>query len=280
MAPRYPGNSTFLEAAQYTRTPGSNGTVVRIVMHDMEIPERPDTAEACARMFHTTTASKSVHFCVDNNSCVQLVDIDRRAWHAPPNKGSVGIEHAGFARQNMSSWLDAYGRAMLGISARLSAWLCRTLDIPARWMTVAQVRAGQRGFCTHADVSAAFRQTDHTDPGAGFPKDYYLRLVTAHLSGGNVSAVQPTLQEIQQGILYYDMGKEMVNPLTVLSRLYRMVGDQAAVLRAIQDAERAGSVDVQALAKALAAQLPTTLNVDPRELAAAVAEEIHQRMAS
>jgi N-acetyl-anhydromuramyl-L-alanine amidase AmpD len=280
MAPRYPGNSTFLEAAQYTRAPGSNGTVVRIVIHDMEIPERPDTAEACARMFHTTTAQKSAHFCVDNNSCVQCVDVDRRAWHAPPNRGSVGIEHAGFAGQNLTSWLDAYGRAMLDVSARLVAWLCGTLEIPARWMTVAQVRAGERGICTHADVSAAFRQTDHTDPGGAFPKDYYLGLVKAYLSGGDVSAVQPTLQEIQKGILYYDMGRDMVNPITVLSRLYEMVSDQAGILKTIQDAGRADAVDVPALAKALAALLPTTLNVDARTLAVAVSDEIHLRMAS
>lgn len=33
------------------------------------------------------------------------------------------------------------------------------------------MKAGQRGICTHADISAAFRESDHTDPGSGFPLD-------------------------------------------------------------------------------------------------------------
>lgn len=241
MAPRYPGNSAFLEAAQYTKTPGSNGTVTRIVIHDMEMAEGNDTAESCARMFHTTTDQKSAHFCVDNNSVVQCVDIDRRAWHAPPNKGSIGIEQAGRASQTRAQWLDAYGLSMLDLSARLCAWLCRTLSIPARWLTVAQLRNGERGLCTHADVSAAWGQTDHTDPGPNFPKDWYLRQVQSYLSGstnggGDVSLDSTDIQKIQQGVLFYDLGPDAVNPLTLMKRTYTMV---TSLVTGEQDQDRA-----------------------------------------
>lgn len=265
MAPRYPG-STFLEAAQYTHAIGSNGTVTRIVIHDMEMAEGNATAESCARMFHTTTAQKSAHFTVDNTSVVQCVDIDRRAWHAPPNLGSIGIEHAGYANQTRAQWLDPFGISMLNLSARLSAWLCRTLSIPARWLTVAQLRAGERGLCTHADVSNAWGQTDHTDPGPNFPKDWYLRQVQSYLTGAtnggeDVPLDDTDITKIQKGILYYDLGREAVNPLTLLSRTYSMVSslitgekDQDRALAAIQ-AMIAAQADVIA-AKVVAALPP------------------------
>ena len=33
------------------------------------------------------------------------------------------------------------------------------------------MKAGRRGYTSHAEVSKAFRQTDHTDPGVNFPWD-------------------------------------------------------------------------------------------------------------
>lgn len=179
--PRYPGAAPFIEARNYNHAAGSNGTITRIVIHDMEMAEKGDTAESCAKFFARTTNQASAHFTVDNNSVVPCVDLDKRAWHAPPNPGSVGIEHAGFANQKMADWLDEYGKAMLDKSAELTAWLCQTLGIPARWLSVADLRNGQRGLCTHADVSAAWHQTDHQDPGKAFPKDYYLVLVNKYL---------------------------------------------------------------------------------------------------
>jgi len=180
MTRRYPGAS-FLEAAHYSQAAGSNGTVTRIVVHDMEMAEGRTTAETCARMFHTTDRQVSAHFCVDSDSVVQCVDLDRRAWHAPPNSGSIGVEHAGFATQSRAQWLDPYGSAMLTRSAALTAWLCDTLDIPVVRRRASDLLAGRRGLCGHADVSSAWHETDHTDPGGAFPWDWYLAKVTSFL---------------------------------------------------------------------------------------------------
>jgi len=193
MPPRYPG-AAFLEAAQFTDTAGSNRMVTRIVIHDMEMAEGATTAEACARMFHTSTRQASAHFCVDSDTVVQCVDLDRRAWHAPPNTGSIGIEHAGFAAQSRSQWLDPYGTAMLTRSAALTAWLSALLDIPVVKLTAADLLAGRRGLCGHVDVSKAWHKTDHTDPGAAFPWDWYLDQVSRILKlidGGDPVVIRP-----------------------------------------------------------------------------------------
>jgi hypothetical protein len=43
-----------------------------------------------------------------------------------------------------------------------------------RWLDADDVRAGRRGITGHAEVSAAYRQSDHWDPGPGFPVESFL----------------------------------------------------------------------------------------------------------
>jgi N-acetyl-anhydromuramyl-L-alanine amidase AmpD len=286
MATRYP-SSKFIRARNFTHGPGLNLPVKRIVIHDMEMAEKSSTAEACAAMFAGPSSPRaSVHFMVDSDSVVQGVELDRIAWHAPPNTGSVGIEHAGFAGQRRAQWLDVYGVAMLERSTALCAWLCAVLGVPDNWLTPAALRAGGRGLCTHADVSAAWHETDHTDPGPGFPKDYYLKRVRAHLSGsartpgGTMSETQPSLTEIKQGVLFYPLDKVHVNPLTLLQRTYDLVSAQTGVLQALQEAEAGEVVDVTALAAAIVAGLPEIVvhQVDQAALAKAVADQLAERL--
>jgi hypothetical protein len=52
--------------------------------------------------------------------------------------------------------------------------------IPARWLTVAQMRDGvSKGHVTHNDARLAWGGTDHTDPGAGFSRQYVIDRLTA-----------------------------------------------------------------------------------------------------
>ena len=66
-------------------------------------------------------------------------------------------------------------------SARITAEWCRKYSIPPVHLTVAQLKAGRKGFVGHVDVSNAYHQSDHDDPGPNFPWDYYLGLVRANL---------------------------------------------------------------------------------------------------
>lgn len=172
----------FIAAANFT--PGGNTPVTRIVIHDEEYPEKPTSAEEIAQFFHNqprNSSGSSAHLVVDDNSIVQCVHFTDRAWHAPPNTGSIGLEHSGYSHESRDEWLDPYGIAMLRLSAAAVAQLCHQFDIPIRKLSAAELAANPqaRGICGHADVSAAFHQSTHTDPGPNFPWDVYLPWVAS-----------------------------------------------------------------------------------------------------
>lgn len=153
-----------------------------LVLHSMEMAEASTTAERCAEYFagqppHSEkTPGTSAHACIDDDSIIQCVAWDRVAWHAPgANQWGIGLEHAGYARQSTSQWLDDYGRRMLG----LSSWLCQALaaqfGIPLQIADPEMLVAGEPGITTHAFVTQAFKKGDHTDPGLEFPLAWYLQ---------------------------------------------------------------------------------------------------------
>jgi hypothetical protein len=159
----------------------------------MEMIEKPTTAEDCAAYFSRTTRDASAHFCVDNNSIVQCVDLRDVAWAAPgANHNGVQIEHAGFAKQTTYEWKDPYGLEMLRRSAKLTAWICRTGGIPPVRLGASDLLHGLRGITGHADVSAAFRRSSHYDPGTGFPWDWYLAEVKSAMGAGVTTKPAPS----------------------------------------------------------------------------------------
>ena len=93
----------FVESPNMTRAPGRPIDVV--VIHTMEISERPDAAEICARWFKTPVSQVSAHYCVDADSLIQCVREPNIAWHARGgNRDSIGVELAGFASQTKRDW--------------------------------------------------------------------------------------------------------------------------------------------------------------------------------
>jgi len=151
-----------------------------IVIHTMEAPEKPGTARAVAEWFAGPNAPEaSAHFCIDAAEVIQCVPEDVVAWAAPgANRRGIHLEHAGYAGQSPAAWDDEYSRGVLARSAELAADICRRYAVPIVRLTVAELRAGKRGFCGHVDVTNAFNDGHgHTDPGAGFPWDRYLGLV-------------------------------------------------------------------------------------------------------
>lgn len=166
-----------------------------IVIHAMEYPEKPDSAEWCARFFaglEGPAPKASAHACVDSDSIVQCVPWEQVAWHAPgANQWGIGIEHAGMSRQSIAEWQDSYSAAMLDLSAWLCAELCALFAIPIDFLDSDELAAAgeaARGITTHAQVSKAFKKSDHTDPGPSFPMGDYLRLVSKYAldAGGTV----------------------------------------------------------------------------------------------
>ena len=172
------GEIELVQARNYTV--GRYGkAVTHIVIHSMEAPEASTTAEAVARWFAGPNAPKaSAHYCIDDDSIVQCVRDDDIGWHAPGlNSRSIGLEHAGYARQTTAQWLDAFSRRMLERSAKLCAVLCKRYNIPVRFVDGEALARYEPGITTHHAVSEEFEQSDHWDPGPNFPMGFYLDLV-------------------------------------------------------------------------------------------------------
>jgi N-acetyl-anhydromuramyl-L-alanine amidase AmpD len=187
----------FVQARNYTK--GRSNHIDVLVIHTMESPEKPDTAESVANWFAGSTAPQaSAHYCIDANSVVQCVRDTDVAWAAPgTNHDGLQFEHAGRAAQTKSDWSDDYSTKMLERSAELVAEKCRKYDIPPVWLRAADLRAGKRGITGHAEVSAAFKRSNHTDPGTSFPIEKYLTRVKAHL-GTAAADFKPELKAPEQ----------------------------------------------------------------------------------
>ena len=158
-----------------------------IVIHAMEYPEKPKSADWCARYFaglEGEAPRASAHACVDDAEIVQCVPWQQIAWHAPgANRLGIGIEHAGMSSQTPAEWQDAYSAAMLDNSAWLVAHLCSLFMIPVDFIDAGELAAERdraAGITTHAEVTKAFQGSTHTDPGKGFPLGEYLRLVSKY----------------------------------------------------------------------------------------------------
>jgi hypothetical protein len=157
-----------------------------IVIHVMEAGETAKTAENVANWFHSEAEPRtSAHFCVDNDSCIQCLQLRDVAFAAPgANRNGVHIELAGYAKQGKAEWLDAYGKQMLPRAATLLAQYVipkmetlAGIPFPVRYVDAEGLKRGERGITTHNEVTKAFRLSDHHDPGPGFPIAEFIEMV-------------------------------------------------------------------------------------------------------
>lgn len=158
--------------AAHDSGPRRPAAVRHIVIHSTE----GGTAASVAAFF-ATTAQASTHLVVDDRGCYRCVPDLVIPWGAPGvNTSGLHIEHCGFARWPAGEWMRH--RPTLERSAAKAAVWCWTFKIPRRFLTVDELRLGRAGFCRHADASRAFGTAGgHTDPGEGFPRDFYLSCV-------------------------------------------------------------------------------------------------------
>ena len=169
---------------QYKR-PGR--VVTFIVIHCTDGHEGTRQDDNVAEMFakRDLFPRRSCHYVVDADSVTQCVEDDSVAWHcgSTGNLRGLGIEICGFAKQTRADWLDDVSKATLGIAARLTHELCKRYNLPLEVLNADALRAGHSGITTHASVSAAWKESSHTDPGPNFPMDAFMRAV-------NMAAVQ------------------------------------------------------------------------------------------
>lgn len=206
----------FIQARNYTK--GRIKPIRLVVIHDMEAPEKPDTAENIASWFAGPTAPQaSAHVCIDNDSIVGCVHDEDTAWAAPnANSDGLHIEHAGYANQSFNDWLDPFGKAMIEISAKHAAAWCKKYGIPPRHLSISEIRNGAKGFAGHVDITNALNGgSGHTDPGPNFPWDYYLSRVIFYLSPAGVASggeeMIILLRDPKNGAIYKTDGFQAVH---------------------------------------------------------------------
>ena len=144
------------------------GDIGLIVVHCTE----SNSASSSAQWFQNPVAQGSAHLVVDDNECYRTLDNDVIPWGAKgANTRGFHIEITGWARWNRNDWLKR--EATLRRAAYKAAVHARRFGIPIRWLTAAQLRAGENGFVTHALCSEVFGG-DHSDPGRNCPTDELL----------------------------------------------------------------------------------------------------------
>ncbi len=162
-----------------------------IILHSTQGP----SAGAAARWFMNPASGGSSNLVLDGSRCYMSLRDDVIPWGAPPlNTLGFHIEQAGFARWTRRQWLVR--RLTVRRAAYKAALRCRWYGIPPVELDVAalvkdfgssfqgnfQPGPLRGGIVTHATVSAAFHESDHTDPGAGYPMDVFLSYLTGFLA--------------------------------------------------------------------------------------------------
>lgn len=169
-----PPTPVYLGPAAHDSGPG-NKPIRRVVIHCTVSPCQEGQARKTAAYFQDPDSGGSAHYIVDPGEVVQSVLDDTIAWHAPPNQHSIGVElcdalvSLSWDRRNPERWEDENHDRMLTRAARLVARLCLAYDVPVRHLTDEALVADQRGIVGHAQVSRAFHQSGHWDPGVTFP---------------------------------------------------------------------------------------------------------------
>lgn len=164
-----------------------NGPINRIVIHlTAGSAVYPTTALApaaagTAHYFTLAATPGSAHYVHDTGTAEQhCVPDNTVAWHAPPNPRSIGQEICGDPSWSRNEFLDARVAPALIHAAARTRELCDRFGVPKVKIDAGQLLAGARGVCGHVDVSNAWHQSTHWDPGPNFPWDFYM----AQVAGG------------------------------------------------------------------------------------------------
>lgn len=177
-----PPSPPYVGPAAHDSGPG-NRPIDRIVIHATVSPCVAGQARRTAEWFRNPASSGSAHYVVDPHETVQVVYDGTIAWHAPPNAHSIGVElcdrmvSPDWDQAHPERWSGPAHSAMLRRAGRLVARLALAYDVPITRLDAADLLAHHRGICGHVDVSAAWHESSHWDPGPSFPWPRFMRLV-------------------------------------------------------------------------------------------------------
>lgn len=170
-----------------------NKPIDLVVIHSGVVKCERGGARKLARYFKQTTRAASAHYCVDPGEVIQGLFDSYVGYAAPPNRHKLHVEMCdnpgpipagglfGKLAHKLRAtwrWRNPEQRLMLRRTARLTAQLCAAYGMPPRFRSPRALRAGARGVTTHDNVSKAFRQSTHWDPGF-WPQLTFMRWVRA-----------------------------------------------------------------------------------------------------
>lgn len=262
---------------------GRNKALRLIVIHTMEAPEGPQTAENIAAYFASGAVVASAHACVDQDSVVVCLPPTATAFAAPgANADGYQIEHAGYASQDGTGWADEASQSMLRLSAAHARTIALAAGIPLRHLTDDELAAGAAGFVGHDQVSRVYKRSDHWDPGPAFPWSQYMGLVNGEAPNEETTTNEEEymhfIRSRQSGTIY------AVTPTDVtavgdaktwgdLVKAYGLTNDYEVSL---DDGDIAGIMtDAAARRARLVAEVAATVGaIDPAKLAESLAPAI------
>lgn len=198
---------TFIQARHHGGN--SNTPITRLVIHatcpDVGYPSasKAGRAVSTAEYFASTSRSASAHYVCDVSATVQCLSEETIGYHAPPNSHSIGIEicadggsRASFEKASHAytreQWLSPQVWPAVERAAILARGICHRHHIPVRKLTTAQVKSGMSGICGHDNVSDAFHQSDHDDPGPYFPWNEFI----AAIQGKNTNKGELSMSDV------------------------------------------------------------------------------------
>lgn len=153
-----------------------------IVLHSMVYPCKPGAVEAVGgffSVFHPDNPT-SAHYGVDPVKVGQYVPDHRIAYHCGHNTNSLGVEMADMSTTDITRWEDKAHVMMMQKATLLVAQLCLAYNIRPYYVGWIRLKLGIKGVTTHAQMTKAFRQSTHTDPGA-WPRKVFMRKVRENI---------------------------------------------------------------------------------------------------
>jgi N-acetyl-anhydromuramyl-L-alanine amidase AmpD len=280
-SPEYP-DLAWIPPRSWTNA--NRKSVQLIVMHTTQGNVSDMSAENGANYSAERTDGTSAHYYCDSNSivhCVRTADVAHTA-RSEGNKRGIHYELCTKAESSSSTWANAYHTAMLQRAAKQCAKDAKKWNIPVRHVTVSQLKDGEKGFCSHHDITLAFRQSTHTDPGPNFPWTRFLTMVQNEMDG--IDMDEKTIAQAVASKFYADLtnsqGSGLKNVMTasegrVVTALSKQITElNKALVTAIQALVSKDMVDEQTLAESIAsavlAGLPENTDITQEELNAAI----------
>lgn len=175
------------------------GLIKRIYIHTFE--GRDLDAIAMARYQLSPAAGGSYHIVIDvNGMTARENDDDYIPWSAgyKANRDGIHISLAGQAAFSRDKWLSR-GKQLDKLADMVAAY-CKSYGVPAIYRNPEDLKADRWGISTHADAAIAWRETDHTDPGKGFPMDVLVDKVNQRLHPTPVPPPPPA--PVEPGVKY------------------------------------------------------------------------------